>query len=104
VIAEILSKPDKNRTAMTSASLRKFFGKVKLAQRKLEVHNDFHAIIPDILSLEPYVNNAVVRGVVPRLFQDFIEQNVKLAVSSKKTFSEGFAKHFEYVVAFFPKK
>ncbi len=89
---------------MKPTSLRRFFGKVKIAERKLETTKDFNAIVPNILTLEPYVNNAVTREVVPVLFRQFIELNVPLAVASKKAFQEGFAKHFEYVVAFFPKK
>lgn len=93
-----------DRSRMTSASLRKFFGKVKSAQRRLDSSNDFHAIVPDVLALEPYVNNAVTRGVVPPLFREFIERNLAIATKDKKSFREGFTKHFEYVIAFFPKK
>jgi CRISPR/Cas system CSM-associated protein Csm2 small subunit len=98
-VAQELDKAD-----MTSTALRRFFGKVRFAQRKLDQHGDFLAIVPDILALEPYVANAVTRGVVPHLFKEFLERNVKLAVADSKSFLQGFVKHFEYVVAFFPRK
>lgn len=93
-----------DQAGMKAASLRRFFGKVKFAQRKLESTNDFQTVLPEILELEPYVNNALTRGVVPSLFRLFIEKNLAQARTSEKAFNKGFAKHFEYVVAFFPKK
>lgn len=93
-----------HKADMKSASLRRFFGKVKAAQRKLESKKDFQAILPNVLELEPYVNNAVTREVVPSLFKEFIEANLTLAKENEKAFVKGFAKHFEYVVAFFPQK
>jgi CRISPR/Cas system CSM-associated protein Csm2 small subunit len=89
---------------MTTAALRRFFGKVRFAQRRLDSTDDFSGVIPEILALKPYVANAVTRRVVPGLFKQFIERNVDLAVKDSKSFREGFVKHFEYVVAFFPRK
>lgn len=109
---EIAQTLTQTKVKMTAAALRKFFGKVRAIQRSLQsrhtkssqtMERDFEAVIPDILALEPYVNNAVTREVVPDLFKTFIERNVKLAVKKEKSFSEGFVKHFEYVVAFFPR-
>jgi len=97
-IAEILEA-----NAMKSASLRRFFGMVKATQRKLEASDDFGAVVPEILALKPYVSNAVTRGVVPVVFQRFIDRNVDKAKVNQKAFEQGFVKHFEYVVAFFPR-
>lgn len=89
---------------MTAAGLRRFFTKVRFLERKLmNKKGDFAAIAPEILALIPYVYNAKTRGVVPHLFQEFIEKNVNTAVKSQEAFLQGFLKHFEYVVAFFPK-
>jgi len=88
---------------MSAAGLRRFFTKVRFLERKLEAKGDFAAVVPELLALIPYVHNAKTRKVVPQLFQQFIEQNVNAAVQSEHAFREGFLKHFEYVVAFFPK-
>lgn len=88
---------------MSAAGLRRFFTKVRLLERKLMVKKEFAAIVPEILALIPYAHNAKTRGVVPHLFQEFIEKNVNTAVESEEAFRQGFLKHFEYVVAFFPK-
>lgn len=88
---------------MSAAGLRRFFTKVRFLERKLLTKGDFNTIVPEILALIPYVHNAKTRGVVPNLFQEFIEKNVNTAVESKDAFCKGFLKHFEYVVAFFPK-
>lgn len=93
-----------DRAKMKTAALRKFFAKVKASQRKLEIRKNFHAIVPEILELVPYVNNAVTRKVVPPIFRKFIESNVELAKQDRKAFCEGFVKHFEYIVAFFPRE
>ena len=89
---------------MTAAGLRRFFAKVRFLERKLNnAKGDFAVIVPEILALIPYVHNAKTRGVVPQLFQEFIEKNVNVAAKDKDAFCKGFLKHFEYVVAFFPK-
>lgn len=92
------------RAKMTTTALRRFFGKVRFAQRKLDRTGDFSTVIPEILALKPYVANAVTRGVVPGLFKQFIDRNVDMAIVDDKSFLHGFVKHFEYVVAFFPRK
>lgn len=93
-----------DRAGMKAAALRKFFAKVKTIQRNLDANNDFAAMMPEILTLVPYVNNAVTRGVVPAIFRQFIEANVNLASRDQTAFCKGFAKHFEYIVAFFPRE
>jgi len=97
-IAQALAGAD-----MTTAALRRFFGKVRFAQRRLDSTGDFSTVIPEILALKPYAANAVTRQVVPSLFRQFIDCNVDLAIRDAKSFREGFVKHFEYVVAFFPR-
>jgi CRISPR-associated protein Csm2 len=92
------------QSRMTATSLRRFFGKVRFIERRLERRNDFHAIVPEILALVPYVNNAETRRVIPAIFREFIERNVELAKKDQKAFCDGFLKHFEYIVAFFPRE
>lgn len=116
-IAYVLDQLDMKVTA-----LRKFFSKVKAIERKFESElrkkrqaslnqiSDvdraaaFAAIVPDINELKPYAKNAVTREVAPRLFGEFIELNVDCAKRDEKAFCKGFVRHFEYIVAFFPRK
>ncbi len=120
-IAEQLAKHpvgNDNRKHMGAAALRRFFTKVRFLQRKLDAKQDFKAIMREIRALIPYANNAQIRMVVPKLFHEFIRRNVNAVVpeelinnsqdeealtKSEHAFREGFLKHFEYVVAFFPK-
>lgn len=94
-IAEHLSN---NR--MTSASLRRFYGSVVGIKNKYQFTKDFDTLRPMIDQLEPSVEYAHKREVVPKMFVEFINRNVTLARKSASQFL-GFSQHFQSIVAYF---
>lgn len=94
------------RQNMKITALRKFFNKIKLITRRFsfQADYDFDQALPEILELEPYAAYTANRGVMPYIFVEFITRNVERAKADKKAFCDGFAKHCEYVVAYFPRQ
>ncbi len=94
------------RQQMKVTALRKFFNKIKLITRKFSFQQDydFEKALPEILELEPYAAYTANRGVMPHMFVEFITRNVERAKVNQKAFCDGFAKHCEYVVAYFPRQ
>lgn len=88
---------------MATSQLRRFFDETKRIKRKLENTRKFNEIVPEILKLSAYANDAVKKRKAPTLFNDFINQNLKWASLGEKEFLIGFVNHFECVVGFFPK-
>ncbi|MCL6451234.1 MAG: type III-A CRISPR-associated protein Csm2 [Acetobacteraceae bacterium] len=96
-----------SQAKMTTASLRRFFHQVRAIQHRLEASaqggggegRDFRQAQADLDRLLPLVAYAEGRGVVPRPFRRFLEENVKLARRDERHFT-AFVRHFESVVAF----
>ena len=88
------------QAGLTSGQLRDFWGMTLWAKRRLEMDVSFEEVVVDIYKLEPKAAYAAGRNVAPRLFKDFIDKNVALAVRSIKEFGEGFYEHFQAVVAY----
>lgn len=92
------------KAGLSTAALRRFFGMARKAESRLDAEGDFAAVRVDLLALKPFAANAMTRGVVPPLFRDFIDRNVEQAALDERSFRRGFLRHFQYVVAYFPKK
>lgn len=91
------------RGGMTSASLRRFYGKIKALQRMLteETFLDFKHHLYSVLTMAHYGNNREERsGKLPDAFVIFLERNIQLAERSYKDFL-AFVDHFQSVVAYF---
>jgi CRISPR type III-A-associated protein Csm2 len=86
---------------MKSAQLRRFFGKARGIEAKLDRDGDFADIISDIFGFKRDVAYQVGRKIVPEQFQQFINRNVELAVVDEESFRKGFLQHFESIVAYF---
>lgn len=97
-VAAVLTAAD-----MTSAALRRYFGKVRAMQAKYKLNKDFEAAKVDLYSLEPFVAYTVSRKVAPPVFQAFITCNLAVATKDEQHF-EAFVKHFQSVVAFFKER
>ena len=82
-------------------ALRRFFNRVKAIERSMEGGRRFDAHKNDLYSLIPHAAYAVKRGLASAFFPIFIERNVMQAVTGWDQL-EGFVKHFESVVAYFP--
>lgn len=87
---------------LKTAQLRRFFNECRRIERRLDAGADFRIVRSEILKLDAYAADAVKKGKAPRLFEDFIKQNLKWAQKDNKAFLKGFIPHFESVVAYFP--
>jgi CRISPR/Cas system CSM-associated protein Csm2 small subunit len=95
---------DLDRAGLSSAALRRFFGMLRKVETRLDAERNFAAVRGDLLALKPFAANAETRDVIPSLFRVFIDRNVDNAVLNERAFRRGFLPHFQYVVAYFPKK
>lgn len=86
---------------LKTSQLRRFYGKVKNVEQKLDSNQTFESLVGEILGLRPMAANAVARKTATGLFKDFIDRNVGLAVQDEKHFRKGFLVHFQSVVAYF---
>ena len=87
---------------MSATALKRFFGKVRRAENFLATGTLYPAVRVDILELEPLAAQSVNRRIVPQLFEQFIRRNLAL-VTDDRSFRQGFVRHFQYVVAYFPR-
>lgn len=85
---------------LKSHQLRRFFNKARGIENRLR-QEGFEYIKPDIYSFKRDVAYQVGRGVVPEVFQRFIDRNVELAVQDRDSYVKGFLRHFESVLAYF---
>jgi CxxC-x17-CxxC domain-containing protein len=99
-IAEALAG---GRPELSAAALRRFFAKARRIERRLQTESGFAAARPTLLELKPFARDSVKRDVAPPLFEVFIGRNVD-AVQTERDFLKGFLPHFQYVVAYFPRK
>lgn len=95
---------DLAQAGLTTAALRRFFGMTRKVESRLDADQSFAAVRGDLLALKPFAANAQTREVIPSLFRDFIDRNVEQAVRGEREFRKGFLPHFQYVVAYFPRK
>lgn len=86
---------------LKTAQLRRFYGKAKSIEQKLDSGMAFDSLKSEILTLQPLAANVVARGVAPDVLKDFIDRNVALAVKDERHFRKGFLIHFQSVVAYF---
>lgn len=90
------------RRELSTAQLRRFFGKARLIEQKLNSQQSFDGLVAEIHEMQPLAANAVSKDVgPPEVFKDFIDRNVDYASRSEKDFKEGFIKHIQSVVAYF---
>ncbi len=82
-------------------ALRRFFNRVKAIERSMEGGHHFDAHKTELYALIPKATYAVKRNLASEFFCTFIERNVTQAVKGWDQM-EGFVKHFESVVAYFP--
>ena len=88
---------------LTTAPLRKYFGKVRGIQAQLKATGDFEKARERIFELHSNAAYDKNRHVIAPLFEQFIVRNASLAERSPEDFN-AFVRHFESVVAFFPRK
>ncbi|MEK4179493.1 type III-A CRISPR-associated protein Csm2 [Aeribacillus sp. FSL K6-1121] len=93
------------RDKMTSASIRRFYGRVRALSTMFRDEETFQRNKHELQKLIPLVYYSLQRDQanVPESFKDFLEVNVRLAEQSLKDF-KAFVDHFQSVVAFFPKE
>lgn len=82
-------------------ALRRFYNRVKGIERSMDHGRRFDQNKSLLYELQPHAAYAVKRKVVNSFFPEFIARNVAQAIVNWEQF-EGFVKHFESVVAYFP--
>ena len=96
-VADVLGQ----RRLLKTSQLRRFFGKARNIQQKLESGQPFDALVSEIRGMQPLAANAVARGNAPEAFKEFIDRNVPLAARDAKHFVSGFLAHFQGVLCYF---
>ncbi len=90
---------------VTTGQIRRFYGHLRQAERRLASGEPFEAVKPALLEMRPLAADAVGRAKAENkdmsVLKDFIDRNVALAAKSQKAMQEGFVPHFMYVVAYF---
>lgn len=99
-IAQVLGQRQ-GQAELKTAQLRRFYGKAKNAEQKLDSAQSFESVKSDVLTLQPLSANTVARGNAPQVFKDFIDRNVRLATKDENHFRKGFLVHFQSVVGYF---
>ncbi|GAB6158194.1 hypothetical protein JCM39194_13940 [Desulfotomaculum varum] len=87
-------------SGMKSASLRRFYNKLRGIYARYKDIRSFDEIKPDLYKFYPNAKDAVDRKTVPEEFRIFINANVALAEQNPKNLT-GFVEHFQSVVAYF---
>lgn len=83
------------------SQIRRFFGKARNIQQKLEAGQPFDNLVAEIRTMQPLAANAVAKGNAPAVFREFIDRNIALAARDSKHFISGFLAHFQSVVCYF---
>jgi CRISPR/Cas system CSM-associated protein Csm2 small subunit len=96
---EIAIKLGKSYPKMTMSQLRTFYRHVKLQEGSLKNGRALQQVLVEINKLKPFARERAAKGKVPKYFADFIVHNVN-KVHDEKTFVNGFAEHFQAVVAY----
>ena len=93
------------RKKIASSAIRSFFSHVRALEAKLDGGKAFSEIRPGIWRLRSMAEYQKQRREPPvnQTFVDFISRNVDLADKDEKHF-RAFVKHFESVLAFFPRQ
>ena len=89
------------RDGFAPAQLRRFYGKAKFLEQKLEAGTPFASLVAELLTLQPLAADAVAKEKAPSEFKQFIDKNLHWAARDQKSFKEGFLVHFQSVVAYF---
>lgn len=89
------------RQGMKTAQVRRFFSHVRRLEGRLKAGTTIDSLRAEISKLDSYAQNAVKRNNAPRLFQQFISQNLRWATKDEKHFG-AFVNHFECLVAYYP--
>jgi CRISPR type III-A-associated protein Csm2 len=82
-------------------ALRRFYNRVKGLERSMDHGRLFDQRKSQLYELQSHAYYAAKRNLVNAFFPEFIDRNVAQAVVNWEQF-EGFVKHFESVVAYFP--
>jgi CRISPR-associated protein Csm2 len=86
---------------MSSASLRRFYNKLRGIYSRYNDTKNFEEIKPCLYSLYPNVADAVSRNSnVPEEFRQFINTNLNLA-EKDPAHMKGFVEHYQSVLAYF---
>ncbi|PSR25430.1 MAG: type III-A CRISPR-associated protein Csm2 [Sulfobacillus thermosulfidooxidans] len=82
-------------------ALRRFYNRVKGLERSMDRGRLFDQHKSQLYELQAHAHYAAKRNLVNAFFLTFMDRNVAHAVTNWEQF-EGFVKHFESVVAYFP--
>ena len=105
-LARQLSLSRNRETALTTGQLRRFFNHCRDVERRLSIEGEsWPQVAAGFAMLSAHAQNAAASrpSKIPRLFQEFIDCNVKRVTSSidpRYAFLEGFLPHFEALVGF----
>ncbi|POB10104.1 type III-A CRISPR-associated protein Csm2 [Sulfobacillus sp. hq2] len=92
---------DKLARGTSIHALRRFYNRVKGLERSMDRGRLFNQQKSQLYELQSHAYYAAKRHLVNAFFPTFMDRNVDQAVTNWEQF-EGFVKHFESVVAYFP--
>lgn len=84
------------------AQIRRFYGKAKSIEQKLDSGQSYDTLRSELLTLGPLAANTVARGNALDSFKVFVDRNLSEATKGEQHFRKGFLMHFQSVVALFP--
>jgi CRISPR/Cas system CSM-associated protein Csm2 small subunit len=84
---------------LTMHQLRSFYQYVKQREAAIQHEGSLDRVIADIKRLKSFAHERANKDKIPRVFKDFIDRNVDKVVD-RKTLIQGFAEHFQAVVAY----
>ena len=104
-VDSLVSEMGKARPSLTSHQLRRFFSHCRAIEARLKANlsraSRWSAEVAEFRKLDVAAADGYGKSSrkIPKLFHDFVEQNVA-AVKTEKDFLEGFLPHFEALVGF----
>ena len=92
-----------DRNTNKISAVRPFFHILRSLEAQYALHGDFQKVQEGLWRMIPLANDRLSRNIVTRLFFDFISKNVQEAAKSPQHFN-GFLRHFESVIAYYPRE
>lgn len=89
-----------DRPNLTYGQLRRFYSHAINAQLAYNSHKNEGLFLNTVKLLDSFVAEAIGKGKVPKVFQDFIKRNVN-QIKTARDINDGFMPHFQAVVAYF---
>ncbi len=97
-VAKVLGTAD---PPTSMRQLRRLLDKARAIDARLDEGASFDEMRDDVAGLKQRAAAQVDQGLLPEVFQSFIDRNVALALRDERSFRDGFLPHLQSVLAYF---